>query len=135
MRETRAAVVDLQEGLLVVRIRHGVQQTLDDARANIDACAQESGGARPGLLLDLTQAEPLEPTVRHFYTGAVVHDVCSALALVVEASPVGRIMGNIYLRVFNPRMPTKMFMTEAKALAWLRSRAAVAGRAAPSARP
>lgn len=122
MLETRAARVELQDGLLVVRIRPGVHQTLEDARANIDACADLSGRGRPGLLLDLRQAVPLDPPVRHFYTGSVVVDVCSALALLVETNPLGRMIGNVYLRVANPGVPTQVFERERKALTWLQAR-------------
>jgi hypothetical protein len=31
-------------------------------------------------------------------------------------------MGNVYLRVANPGIPTRMFDKEPKALAWLRAR-------------
>ena len=124
MRETRAATIAVRDdGLLVVRIRRDVRQTLDDARANIEACAVESGGTRPGLLLDLTRALPLDPPVRHYYTGSVVDDVCSALALLVEINPLGRMMGNVYLRVARLTVPTRVFDREPKALAWLHARA------------
>jgi hypothetical protein len=119
MRETRSASVELRDTLLVVRIRPDVRQTLEDARENIAACAELSRRGRPGLLLDIRRAVPLDPPVRHFYTGAVVIDVCSALALLVETNPLGRIMGNVYLRVASPGVPTQVFDRERKALAWL----------------
>jgi hypothetical protein len=124
MRETRSALVTLEDSLLVVRIKPAVTQTLDDARANIEACLALSARSRPGLLLDIRQAVPLEPPVRHYYTGAVVVDACSALALLVETNPLGRIMGNVYLRVANPGVPTQLFDRESDALAWLRARPA-----------
>ena len=58
--------------------------------------------------------------MRHFYTGSVIVDVCAALALLVETNPLGRIMGNVYLRVANPGVPTQVFDSERKALTWLR---------------
>lgn len=122
MRETRTAAVEIEDGLLVVRIRPGIRQVLEDARANIGACAEVSGGSRPGLLLDITKAVSLDPEVRHFYTGSVILEVCSALALLVEISPLGRIMGNVYLRVANPGIPTRVFDSEARARTWLRAR-------------
>src|SRR4029079_1011635 len=122
MRVTRAATVEARDGLLVVRIRPGVRQTLEDARANMAACkAEESSTGRrlPPLLLDISQAVPLEPGVRHFYRSPSVHEVCSALALVVELSPLGRMMGNVYLRVATLGVPTRLFHREDRALAWL----------------
>lgn len=114
--------MDFVDGLLVVRALPGVRQTLEDARENVAACEEILAGARPLMLLDLTHTVPLDPEVRHYYTGAVVVRVCSALALVVEASPLGRMIGNVYLRVSNPAVPTRVFDREAKAIAWLRTR-------------
>jgi hypothetical protein len=124
MRETRTATIAARDdGLVVVRIRRDVRQTLDDARANIEACGAEGGGARPGVLLDLSRAMPLDPPVRHYYNGSVVGEICSALAILVEISPLGRMMGNVYLRVANITVPTRIFEREPKALAWLHARA------------
>jgi len=120
MRETRAARIEARDGLLFVRIRPGVHQTLDDARENLDACTLESGGERCGLLLDISQAVPLDPTVRHFYRGPAVDGVCSALALVVEVSPLGRMMGNVYMRVAKLGVPTRIFDREQEAISWLK---------------
>ena len=128
MRETRAAIVEARDGLLFVRIRAGVRQTLDDARANLEACAVESGGRRAGVLLDITHAVPLDPPVRHYYTGPAVEDVCSALALLVQMNPLGQVLGNIYLRVARLDMPTQIFQQEAKAVAWLRATDAARGQ-------
>lgn len=119
MRETRTAVVELRDGLLVARIRPGVHQTLDDARANLAACAAEAG-RRCGVMLNISRAVPLDPAVRRFYSGPAISDVCSALALVVEVSPLGRMMGNVYLRVARLDLPTRVFHDEAQALVWLR---------------
>jgi hypothetical protein len=122
MQETRAATVVMGDGLVVVRIRGGVHQTLEDAHANIEACKELSGGRRLPLMLDLTKAVPLDPPVRHYYSGPVVAEVCSALAIVVEGSPLGRMMGNVYLRVANIGVPVRLFDKEPRALAWLTAR-------------
>jgi hypothetical protein len=61
--------------------------------------------------------------VRHFDTGSVISDVCSALALLVEINPLGRMMGNVYLRVAKVGIPIRVFDREPKALAWLLGRA------------
>jgi hypothetical protein len=122
MRGTRAATVEARDGLLIVRIRSGVRQTLDDARANLAACTAEWASAGlpvGGVLLDLTGAVPLEPEVRHFYRGPAIHDICTALGLVVEVSPLGRMMGNVYLRVATLQVPVRVFDREDRAWAWL----------------
>ena len=104
---------------MVTRIEAGVQQSIDDARENLAATVRACGPQKRPLLVDISRCRPLEPEVRHYYTGKVLVDSFLALALVVEATPFGRMMGNIYLRVARPGVPTRLFPDEASALAWL----------------
>lgn len=122
MTRTPTAEIALRdEGIVVTRIEAGVQQSLADARLNlaatVDACARKK---RP-LLVDISRCLPLEPEVRHYFTGEVLVESFLALALVVEATPFGRMMGNIYLRVARPGIPTRLFADEPSALGWLRT--------------
>lgn len=45
----------------------------------------------------------------------------SKVALMVE-SPATRIIGNVFLKVSKPRIPTKLFQNRDAARAWLRER-------------
>ena len=121
MRETSTAQINLgDDGVLTVHIREGVKQSLADARQNLSAALDERGGLRRPILVDIRRAQPLDADVRHFYTGQVLIDGFCAIALLVEASPLGRMMGNVYLRVARPGIPTQLFTSESGALAWLR---------------
>ena len=51
-------------------------------------------------------------------------DNFSALALVIEASPLGRMMGNVYFSVARLAIPTHLFVDEAPALEWLKKHGA-----------
>ena len=120
MPETKTARIALNsEGLLIVRINDGACQSLDDARENLAVAIAETGGARRPLLIDIRAAKPLDADARHHYSGQTLVDGFSALALLVEASPFGRMMGNVYLRVARPGIPTQLFAEEAKAITWL----------------
>jgi hypothetical protein len=121
MRETATARVVLRDdGVVVTRIHAGAAQTLDDARANLAASIAATDGTRRPLLVDISRCLPLEPQVRHYYTGKLLTDAFNALGLLIEATPFGRMMGNVYLRVARPGVPTKLFADEAHAIAWLR---------------
>jgi hypothetical protein len=120
MPVTNTARINLNaHGLLIVRINDGAQQTLDDARENLAAAVSETGGKRRPLLIDVRTAKPLDADARHHYTGLTLVERFSALALLVEASPFGRMMGNVYLRVARPGIPTQLFSDETQALEWL----------------
>ena len=119
--ETRAGtVVRRGDGVLRVQVRAGVSQTVADAREILAACVTVCGGRRCPLLVDIRSAAPLEAEVRHLYTGEVMVEHFSAFALLVEGSPYGRMLGNIYLRVARPGIPTRLFDSEAAATDWLK---------------
>jgi hypothetical protein len=120
MQDTRTARIGLSEsGFVVVRVRNGAYQSLADAQENLAACLAETLGRRRPLLIDIRGAQPLDADVRHHYSGRTLIEGFSALALLIESSPLGRMMGNVYLRVARPGIPTQLFQDEAHAIKWL----------------
>ena len=120
MPETRTARINLtDEGLLIVRVNDGASQSLADAKENLAAAVFETGGRRRPLLIDIRTAQPLDADARHHYSGQTLVERFSALALLVEASPFGRMMGNVYLRIARPGIPTQLFTDDARAVEWL----------------
>jgi hypothetical protein len=118
--DTKTAMIQLSDdGLVIVRIRDGAHQSIEDAKANLAAALTATAGRRRPLLVDIRTAQPLEADVRHHYTGETLIDFFSALALLVESSPFGRMMGNVYLRVARPGIPTQLFTDESRAAQWL----------------
>jgi hypothetical protein len=120
MPDTKTAHITLREdGVLVVRIRSGAQQSLADASENLALAVSETRGQRRPLLIDIRSALPLDADARHHYSGQTLVDGFSAMGMLIEASPLGRMMGNVYLRIARPGIPTQLFTDEAHALAWL----------------
>jgi hypothetical protein len=120
MPETKTAWIALNgQGLLIVRIKDGARQSLSDAKDNLALALSETRGERRPLLIDIRTAQPLEADARHHYSGQTLIDGFSALALLVEASAFGRMMGNVYLRIARPGIPTQLFSDEMRALEWL----------------
>jgi hypothetical protein len=124
MIKTRTAEISVQHlddgPIVAVRIQPQVVQSLDDARANIETCIRAAGNRRCRLLVDIRNAEQLSADVRHYYSGEKLTQWFSALGVLVEASAVGRVMGNLYLRIARPGVPTQLFVDEDTAMAWLR---------------
>ncbi len=120
MIETRTALIYLLDpGIVIVRIKKDLLQTPDDAEKNLSAAIRETGEQRRPLLLDRRQAMPLDDDLRRQYSGPRVVDNFSALGLVVDEGPSGRMMANLYLRVADLEIVTQLFATEADAIAWL----------------
>jgi hypothetical protein len=120
MPDTSTARIALNDqGLLIVRIKDGAHQSLADAKENLALAVSETQGERRPLLIDIRRAQPLEADARHHYSGQTLVEGFSALALLIEGSPFGRMMGNVYLRIAQPGIPTQLFSDEARALEWL----------------
>ena len=78
---TATAEITLRdEGIVVTRIAAGVQQSLADARQNLAATIEACGPQKRPLLVDISRCQPLEPEVRHYYTGEVLVESFLALA-------------------------------------------------------
>ena len=118
-RTARIEVVD--DRIVVIRVGDGVQ-SVEDARENFDVCARLAAPDRKPLLTDLRAARPLLPEVRRQYSGQRLEASFAAMGLLVRGNPLGRTMGNIYLMIARPGIPSRLFAQESKALAWLRAR-------------
>lgn len=128
MRTTQSAFIELHPaGCVIVRCKE-VKQTLEHARENVTTSIEVSGGKkRHPLLVDISNVAPLESDVRHYYVGGALADNFTALGLVVEASPLGRMMGNVFFRMMDAvyrrnassGIPTRLFRDEDSAIAWL----------------
>jgi hypothetical protein len=70
------------------------------------------------MVVDLREAMTLDAETRHYYSGKQLTDFFSSLALLVTAGAFGKMMGNLYLRVVNPGIPSKLFDSETDAMQW-----------------
>ena len=119
---TRTARIDVIDGRIVVARIGDQVQTVDDARENLATCAQLAAPDRKPLFVDIRAARPLLPEVRQQYMGERFSPFFAAMGLLVRGNPLGITMGNVYLKLARPGIPTKIFVQEHKALAWLRAR-------------
>jgi len=118
--DTRTAVIHLRaDGLVIVTVRDNAYQSLEDAKTNLAAAVSATAGRRRPLLVDIRTGRPLDADARHHYSGQTLVDNFSAMALLVRATPFGRMMGNIYLRIARPGIPVQLFTDESWALRWL----------------
>lgn len=108
-----------ESGILRGVAHDGVENTLEQAREQI-ALQRTMGGGRPRpLLMDIRAVRSLSREARAYYASPVAAEVISATALLI-ASPLSRALGNFFLGLNKPHMPTRLFTDEAEAMAWLR---------------
>lgn len=115
-------------GCVIVRVL-GIEQTLEDAQDNVARSIELAGGPKKApLLVDITGTAPLTSEVRHYYVGGALATNFTAFGLLVEPTPMGRMMGEVFFRMIDAAnggradvAPTKVFEDEASAIEWLAS--------------
>lgn len=101
------------------RLHEGVEQSVEDADENLRVVTEARPSQPCGLVVDIRHSAPLSAEVRHRYHAERISGFCG-FALVVAANPLGRTMGNLYLRIAKPTIPTRMFSDFDEAVEWLR---------------
>lgn len=122
VRTSTATAVVRDDGIVSITIDKGVKQLLPQAQQNLAAVLSLAEGLKTKLIIDMSGALPLDPDVRHFYADAPLSTKFTAVALVVAASPLGRMMGNVYMRVARSPIPMQLFPDVESAAAWLHAK-------------
>jgi hypothetical protein len=89
-----------------------------DAREDIEAIRKLGKGKRLPVLVDIREVRSADRDARAYFGGAEAARVELAAAILV-GSPLSRMIGNFYLTVSAPLIPTRLFASYAEAIAWL----------------
>jgi len=117
---TRVNTVSLGEDG-IARVIHvpDAEVTLEDAQETMVAYLKVSKNKKRPLLVDTKTMKAFARAARKYFAGKEAAKVASAVALIV-GTPVSRVLGNFYLGLSNPHLPTRLFSSEGEALEWLR---------------
>jgi hypothetical protein len=107
------------EGILRVEALAGVDQTLDDAKEQIELHRRDHAERPRPILVDIRKIRSVSREARAYYAGYAAAEIYSAAGFLVE-SPLSRALGNFFLGLNKPMFPSRLFTSEAEALAWLR---------------
>lgn len=113
--EGRQFVLRLREGYLDYRWNDGADAGVADAEESVAAVGQLAGTQRLPLLVDMRPLKALDREARGRFSES---DVVTQLAMVVD-SPLSRVLANFFLAVSRPAVQTRLFTSEANAVAWL----------------
>lgn len=105
----------------IVRIIHNpnAEVTLEDAQETMAAYLTINQGKRRPLLIDTRTMRSISREARHYYAGTEAARVASAAALLV-GTPISEVLGNFYIGMSTPHLPSRLFASEDEALAWLK---------------
>lgn len=107
-----------KEGVVHMRYRPNSSVNLETAIENIQETARIGEGRKVPMVVNLTGVKSVSRDARRYYSGEETAKYVSAVALVAE-SPVSRVLGNFFLGIEKPPMPTRLFSSEEKAREWL----------------
>jgi hypothetical protein len=108
------------DGIVRTKMQPGVfELDIGDARDVIQAVGSLCGGVPRPALVDLRELRSMSRDCRRYFAGPETARVEAAVALLV-ISPVARAIGNFFMGLNKPLVPTRLFTSEADAVAWLR---------------
>lgn len=93
--------------------------TLKEAQEVMAAYNAIRQDKRLPLLIDTSQMKSFSREARQYYASDEAVAVASAAAIVV-GTPVSRVLGNFYIGLSNPRLPSRLFTSTDEAVAWLK---------------
>ena len=127
--ETRTVIFTFAD-IIIGRFRAGAEVTLEDARENVALCRRMNAGRKRPVLVDLRAIKSQTAEARGYLAGREGAEICQAVGLLI-GSPLSRVLGNFYLGMNKPMVPTRLFTSEEEAQAWLKSFLPAAGSEAP----
>jgi hypothetical protein len=108
-----------EDGVCRVIYVPGAEVTLEDAQETMAAYKKINNGKRLPLFIDTKTMRSFSREARHYFAGEEAARCASAAAIIV-GTPVSRVLGNFYLGLSNPHLPSRLFSSEDEALAWLK---------------
>lgn len=110
---------DPNERLLHMTILEGAEIELENAIENYEAAHTLTGNTKHLLLVDAKATVYISKEART-YSAELKPNSPIAMAVIVT-STANRLIGNFYINFNKPKVPTKLFSTEDKAVEWLKS--------------
>jgi hypothetical protein len=113
-----------EEGFLRGECFEGAEETLVDAEEQLREqriLVQAQGGSARPFMMDISRVRSLSRDSRNYFARSPAsQELFSCVALIV-GSPLSRAVGNFFIGLNKPLMPTRLFTSEADALEWLRA--------------
>lgn len=118
---TRTQKIWLREdGILHFLSLPEIEHELEDAIENIKVASSLGNGQRLPALIDLRKIKGMNREARAYYAGNETAKVESAAALLID-SYIGHMLGNFFMGLNKPIIPTQLFTDEAEAIDWLKT--------------
>lgn len=108
-----------EDGICRIVYVPGAEVTLQDAQEIMAAYKKINQGKRLPLFIDTKRMRSLSREARSYFASEEAAE-CACAAAIVVGTPVSKVLGNFYLGLSNPHLPSRLFSSEEKALTWLK---------------
>ncbi len=115
---TRTSKIWLEDGIIRASYIDNVEETLEDAKRNVQALYDLSEGKLYPALLAYSRVKSQTRECRQYYAGPATAKVLKAAAI-LTTSPLSKILANFFLGINRPLIPTRLFTSEREGLSWL----------------
>jgi hypothetical protein len=108
-----------KEGILCTEVKDGAEITIEDAWENTEAVYKlVSPDSSLPILVNLKNIKSISKEARDYFSLRNRNSAVNAMGLLIK-SPLSTIIGNFFIGLNKPVVPTKLFYTEKKAISWL----------------
>ncbi|PCH67257.1 MAG: hypothetical protein COC01_06255 [Bacteroidetes bacterium] len=119
--ETQSGSTHLREdGIIHFTAKKDCREDLESAKENIEVIRKIAGNQIRPLLVDLRGYVSQTKESRDYYASDEMANYFSYVALIIDNSISG-VIGNFYMGINKPIIPTRLFTSEEKAIEWLKS--------------
>lgn len=105
------------DGILRITINEGAEIGIQQTRLQLETVRRICGSQKVRVLIDARASHEVTQEAKEFTAQNVGNRIATA---VISSNPLTKISVNIFVRMFKPSTPYRIFSREAKALAWLK---------------
>lgn len=106
------------DGIVCTKVKHGSEVKLAHAVENTATVTKILEGITAPLLIDSRGIKSMEQEARNHFTTKNRKTHTTAFAILIE-SPLSKVIGNFFIGINKPAVPTKLFVDEKEAIKWL----------------
>jgi hypothetical protein len=109
-----------EDGIVYIKTKPRVEIDRANAEEVMRVVGSMGNGKLRPVLVDLSNVKSMTREARLYFAGPETAAVQAAAALVIK-SPLTRAIGNFFMGLNKPLIPTRLFTSETDAVTWLRT--------------
>lgn len=109
-----------EDGIGRTKIKAGSEVTLETARENSEAVSSLYFGKKFPLMIDSRGIKSMTRDARNQFSTKGRETYVSAFGIIISSS-ISRVIGNFFMGIHKPPVPTRLFENEIEAQKWLKA--------------